>query len=223
MSQTNYQIIIKQLNNYSMNLDFNDWAKYKLINQLGFEIHRDKNLANLFTWFIFSKMGYDMKIGFSNSNIYLLANSKNRMYQVSYFRLDSKKYYVLTPKGRIRNIGKVFTYKGDYPNSNKKFSLDLAKPIKFTKNIVNKPLRFTYNAKTYRIDAKYANSLIEFYKTYPQADYRVYFDSEKSDFAYHMMYDIKPHIEGMSELEAVNFLLRLTQKSFEYKTIPSGV
>ncbi len=220
MSRIDYKILIKQLNNYSNNLNFNDWAKYQLIHQIGSKIHQDENLANLFTWFILSKMGYDMKVGFNNSKIYLLANSENKMFQVSYFTLGDKRYYVLNPDGKSGNLGQVFTYNGEYPNSNRKFSLDIKKPIKFTGNVVNKPLRFSYNNQAFKIDSKFSKALVNFYKTYPQADYKVYFDAQKSSFSYYMLSDIKSHIQGKSELEAVNFLLRLTQKSFEYKTDP---
>ena len=220
MSRIDYKILIKQLNDYSNDLNLNDWAKYKLIHKLGIQIHNDDNLANLFSWFILTKMGYDMKIGFNSGKIYLLANTQNKLYQVSYFSLNNKRYYVLNPSGKSGSLEQVFTYNGNYPNSTKLFSLDIKKPIKLTNKVVNKTIRFGYNGEMYNIDTKYSNSLVEFYKTYPQSDYKVYFDSEKQNLTYYMLKDIKPLIQNKTEIEAVNFLLRLTQKSFEYQTDP---
>ncbi len=220
MSRTNYKKLIKQINNYRDNLSLNDWGVYKLINKIGYNIYYNKSMANLFSWFIFTKMGYDMRVGYSNNNIYLLGASSSKMYQVSFFRLNGKRYYVLSPKGRVKSIGAVATYRGDYPNANRLFSLDIDRAINLNRDIAYRSLDFDYNGKMYHINAKYSKDLVEFFKTYPQGDYKIYFDAKKSIYLQSMIREIEPKIRGLTEVEAVNFLLRLTQKSFEYKRDP---
>jgi len=60
--------------------------------------------------------------------------------------------------------------------------------------------------------------VIDFYNNYPQTDYEVYFDASLSPEArYSLLNNLKPIIEGKSEVEAVNILLRFVQTAFEYE------
>ena len=60
--------------------------------------------------------------------------------------------------------------------------------------------------------------MIDFYNNYPQTDYEVYFEASLSPEArYSLIHDLKPIVEGKSEAEAVNMLLRFVQTAFEYK------
>jgi len=220
LSKVDFKSIDKQIKHYSDIFDFNDWAKYKFIYTIGLNIYNDKNKANIFTWYIFTKMNYDIKIGYKTDKTYLLARVKEDLYQVSFFNLKDKKYYILTPSGKIASIGSIYTYPSNYPNANKILSFNLNnKRIKLYTNIVSKNLTFDYQNKNYSFNVKYSKDLIEFYKTFPQSQYQLYFNSKKSlPINNTLLIELKDTIENMTEIAAVNFLLRFTQKSFKYKT-----
>ena len=219
ISKTKFQKVVNQVNKKSKELNLNDWAKYQFVNKLGYSIYQNNNSANLFTWFILTKMGYDTKVGYNKHRIYLLSTIKHSLYQVSFFNLNNKKYYILTPNGRVGNIGSVFTYKGNYPKASKKLSFYMDGNIKFYTNLKQKDLRFKYFGKQYTINTKYSLDLIDFYKTFPQSDYRIYFGKDNSiSLSNSILSQLQPLINGKSEIEAVNLLLRFVQTSFEYKT-----
>ncbi len=219
MSQTKYKKLLTQINQTSDKLNLNDWAKYQLIHKLGNEIYDDENIANLFTWFILVKMNHDTKVGYSRDKIYLLSTMKHKLFQIAFFNLKKKKYYILTPNGKVGKVGSIYTYAGDYPKADQGLSFNMNKEIKFYNNIKQKDLKFKYEGKGYSINTKYSEDLISFYKTFPQSDYNIYFDTKNSTaLSSTILVKLAPLLKGKSEIEAVNLLLRFVQTSFKYKT-----
>lgn len=219
MSQTNYKKLITQINAIKENLNLNDWAKYQLIHKLGLNIFKENNKANLFTWFILVKMNYDTKVGYGNERIYLMSTMQHNLFQVAFFTLNNKKYYILTPSGKINNVGTLFTYAGDYPKAKKELSFIMLDEVKLYKNIKTKSLKFTYDKKNYIINTQYSADLVDFYKTFPQSDYNIYFSTKNSTpLSNSILVKLMPLVKGKSEIEAVNLLLRFVQTSFKYKT-----
>ena len=219
MSKTNHKKLIKQIELQSDNLHLNDWAKYQLIHKLGINIFKNNNQANLFTWFILVKMKYDTKVGYSKNTIYLMSTMQHNLYQVSFFTLNKKKYYILTPSGKVGNVGSIYTYAGDYPKAKKMLSFTLFEELKFYNNLKTKSLEFKYNNKLHTIKTQYSLDLINFYKTFPQSDYNIYFSTKNSTpLSNSILVKLSPLVKGKSEIEAVNLLLRFVQTSFKYKT-----
>jgi hypothetical protein len=99
-------------------------------------------------------------------------------------------------------------------------SFDMNKhEISLYTNIENRELKFKYDDKIYKITTKYSKDLVEFYKTFPQSQYDVYFDNKKSPLlANSILVELKQIIKNKSEYEAVNMILRFVQTSFKYKT-----
>lgn len=219
MSATNYTKLIEQINKQEKALNLNDWAKYQFIYKTGLSIFKNKNNANLFTWFTLVKMHYDTKVGYSKDTVYLLSTIQHNLFQVSFFTLNKKRYYILTPNGKIENVGNLYTYAGEYPKATQSLSFKIPKELKLYDNIKTKSLQFTYNNKKYTIKSQYSADLVDFYKTFPQSDYNIYFGTKNSTpLSNSVLQKLAPLVEGKSEIEAVNLLLRFVQTSFKYKT-----
>ncbi len=221
ISKSDYKKLLQQINKITKDLNLNGWAKYQLIHKLGQNIYHNDNFANLFTWFILVKMNYDTKVGYSENKVYLLSVVNHNIYQMSFFTLNKKRYYILTPSGKSGSIGSIYTYAGDYPKANQKLSFSMKNNIKFYTNIKQNTLKFKYDNKSYAIKAQYSKDLIQFYSTFPQSSYDLYFSSEKSSaLSNSILVKLKPIINGKSEIQAVNLILRFVQTAFKYKTDP---
>jgi len=218
INKTKYQVLINQIKNYQKDLNLNDWATYLLIHKIGSKIYKEDNFANLFSWFILSKMHYNVKVGYNQEKIYLLGTIQHKVYQVSFFRLKNKRYYVLTPSGRVKKIDNIYTYKGRYPNTTKSLTFAFNQPIKLYGDIKKRDLTFEYDMMDFNLKASYSQNLVNFYSTFPQSDYQIYFNTTSTQTSYSLLEQLKPIIEHKSELEAVNILLRFVQTSFSYKT-----
>jgi hypothetical protein len=144
---------------------------------------------------------------------------KHNLFQVAFFTLNNKKYYILTPKGKISNVPSIYTYQGNHQEATNALSFEFNKPILLDKNIKSRTLTFNYGNKKYHLDSKYSMDLVDFYKTFPQSDYKVYYDAQNSaNIVNSLSGQLQELIKGKTELEAVNFILRFVQTSFAYKT-----
>jgi len=218
-SQKDYKSLIKQFEFHFGNMQLNDWAKYQFVYKMGMKFYGQKNKANLFTWFVLTKLGLDVKVGYNSDNIYLLSAISHKLYQVSYFHINNKRYYVLVPGGRAKGLTNIRTYRSNYSRSLRELSFKIDRPLKLDDKKILKDYSFGYYNKTYKINTIINKNLIDFYSSYPQSDYRIYFNSKVSNMTRsRLLAGLRRIIDGKKEIEAVNILLRFVQTGFAYKT-----
>lgn len=62
-------------------------------------------------------------------------------------------------------------------------------------------------------------TLIDFYRTYPQCDYSVYFNATiNNKVSSELLNTLSSYIKGKSEIEAANILINFVQTGFQYAT-----
>lgn len=220
LSKTNYEETIKQLSQYKEPLQLNDWGYALLVNSLSQVIYpKNTNEQNLFTWFILLKSGYKARIAYNSAGIYMLFPTEQKVYGAPYFTFNGSRYYSLSFDGSAKKLSAVLTYNGDYPNTDAYFNMQLNKALNTKSNTKPRKLSFHYKRKKYTINIGLDKNIIRFFKTYPQLDIGLYFNSEvNKKIATQLLTQLRPIINGKSEVEAINILLRFVQKSFKYKT-----
>lgn len=141
------------------------------------------------------------------------------MYGVSYIMVDEKKFYTVSfDKKQTLNIS-ISTYDGKYPDADDLIDLSITETPKVKTALVEKELSFVYDGVEYKIPVKYNQNAAEFFKNYPQTNLEVYFNAPLSPEAtYSLSVGLKPVLDGKTEAEAANVLLRFVQTAFEYKT-----
>jgi hypothetical protein len=162
-----------------------------------------------------NRSGYKAKLAYAGQNLSLLVPSDNTLYSKSFLDYNGLNYYVM------RDLGSqdIFTYEKDFPGSNKILDFHISSPLNFNKNLVSKSIGFNYKEKPYSLNISYNQNVIDFYKNYPQVDIEIYFDAAVSpETKETLLENLKPVVADMSEPDAVGFLLKFVQTSFEYKT-----
>ncbi|MEA2104875.1 MAG: hypothetical protein U9P79_09595 [Candidatus Cloacimonadota bacterium] len=223
ISESQFQPFISQAQHYKNLMELNDWAYYLLANTLAENIYpNSQKMKNLFVWFVLIKSGYNLKVGYNSNTIYLLAPAKQTMYGLPYLNIDNKRYFNLSFRDNTKTDQNIYTYKGNYADSNKSLDLNIYQNPNLKKDIRTKRLEFcgiNSQDRPFPVLIKYNENLIEFYHNYPQTDFNVYFEAPISGETFSSFADgLKPLLKGKSEPEAVNILLRLVQKSFAYET-----
>ena len=220
MSKADYDPLLEQLASQKKALVLNDWGYAVLVNELATQIYpSSRNRQALFTWFIMTKTGYRARIAYNDRNAYLLVPSQQQIFEVPYFTFDDVRYYAVRFDGGKYSLGKVYTYDGNYPGADNKLDMRLKARTAETNTISTRKLSFDYSGKHYNVIADYEKSRIEFLNTYPQLDLELYFDSSVSaSTANPLLQQLAKDVKGMSEQQAVNFLLRFVQTSLQYKT-----
>jgi hypothetical protein len=222
MSQTKYQAFIQELHIYKTIYNLNDWSLYLLSSQAAQKLLGNSNSnndkVNLFNWFVFSKMGYDTRVSYNDQGIYFMAHVKNKIYATSYYTYDAKRYYALGDSN-VQKLSSVYSYKGDYAQSSKAMNFAIKTPVNITDTQVTRTLNFTYNGQKHEITVPYSKTLVKLYDTHPHVYWSSYYNIESSPMtARALLSQLKVIIDGKTEVEAVNMLLRFVQYAFAYKT-----
>jgi hypothetical protein len=219
LSSSDFKPLVKQLQNTAEQLQLSDWSYALLIDKLTAKlIPNDANTQTLASWFLLIKSGYKARVAYNNHQLFLLMPTQQPLYGITYFTFDKQRYYAVSLNNTPMNVGKVFTYNGSYPNATKSFDLAL-QHYPASKEINDKKLNFSYNNKSYAIDVKYQPQVVKYLNTYPQIDIKYYFDAPLADITRQsLIAELTPLVQGKSEIEAANLLLRFVQKAFPYKT-----
>ncbi len=220
VSRADYESLIKQIDAQKGPLQLNDWGYAVLVHKIaqGIDKSRPSEQAML-TWFFLTKSGYNARIAYDSRHAYLLLPSRQQLFAAPYFTFDNVRYYALNFDGDKERLGRVFTYDGQYPGANKRLDMSLARAINTGRAEKDKHLSFKYGGHSYRVRVAYDRETVSFLKTYPQMDIGMYFIADVNQAtASPLLQQLKPLVEGKSEQEAVNILLRFVQTAFQYKT-----
>jgi len=217
-ASSDYNSLVKEVKQVSDEMNLNDWAVYLLVREISKQAHSNKDESNLLSWFIFNKLGYAVKVGLANNQIVLMHYSKEIIYATPNYSFDNRKYYVVSNYAK-GGVGRLYSYKQDYPDATKPLDLSLKTLPKFHINLKSKTLNFENYFKNYTFTYEYNQNLLDFMATYPQADYETFFNAPLEDITYaSISKDMKKYVDGMSASDAMNFVLHFVQKSFIYQT-----
>ena len=220
LSAANYEPILEQSLEIKDKLALNDWGYALMLYKIGQDIYgRKANESVLYTWFMMTKAGYQAKVGYDQEGVYLLLPTENQVFNTKYFQINGEKHYALMLDNTSETPSSIFTYDGSYPNANKKMDLNINASPKVKRSLLEKNLRFSYNGEEFEIPVSINRNVIAFYELYPLTDLDIYFDASISpESKSTLLKALAPVIEGKSETESVNILLRFVQTAFKYQT-----
>jgi hypothetical protein len=220
LSRVDYEDLLKQLDAQKKSLQLNDWAYASLIHKLAAAINNNRrNETALLSWFLLAKSGYRARVAYNDASVYLLVPSQQEMFEVSYYTFSGLRYYAVEFDGSKQKLGRVYTYDGEYPDTTKDFDMRLTSAVASNDKDERRHLSFEFEGRKYNIDVTYDRGRVKFLRTYPQLSLNLYFASGVYKVtATPLQEQLAAHMRGMSEQQAVNFLLRFVQTSLKYET-----
>ncbi len=223
VSSVNHTEFVKYTLDLKEELALNDWGYILLINSISKDIigAQHPNLVRLMNWFLLTKAGYKTKVGYDQNRVYNLFAVNGNIFDQKYYILDGEKYFPLNYNDEFQNPGSIFTYTGGHEAQVRKldFSIYEYPTITDQSESFQKTLRFEFKDRRYEFPVSVSSELISYFEFYPRTDLPVFFSASMSEPTKKQLYtQLEPILESMNELQAVNFLLRLVQTSFEYKT-----
>jgi hypothetical protein len=220
LSQTNYEPLLVQLKEQKYYRQLNDWAYASLVNKLALKVNdNQRDEAALLSWFILAKSGYRARVAYNDTSVYLLVPSQHELFEVTYFTFSGKRYYVVAFDGVKLDVGRVYTYDGEYPDAIKDFDMQVNATVASADQSEKRHLTFEFEGRQYDVDVAYDSGRVKFFSSYPQLNLNLYFGSGVYKVtATPLQKQLAVFMEGMSEQQAVNFLLRFVQTSLKYET-----
>ncbi len=217
VAKSEYEDIVASLLKIQKTMNLNDWGVYLLVRELSKKIFSNLNESKLFSWFLFNKLGYDVRVGIAQKEITLMHYSKKTLYSTPSYTFENKKFYVFSRYNKGK-IGRLYSYEKSYPEATKAFDLSLKELPKFNLSVKKRSLYFKVDAMDFHTTYTYNQNLIDFMATYPQADYETFFNAPIDAMTYTTIArDLKKHIDGMKASEAINFVLSFVQNAFVYE------
>ncbi|MEA1986935.1 MAG: hypothetical protein U9N76_05555 [Candidatus Marinimicrobia bacterium] len=220
IATTKYKKTLEYLEDNKKNLLLNDWGYVMMTYNLSKSIFVNQvNKQKIFVWFYLVKSGYDVKIGYIDNQIVLLMPSKTTIYSTSYTKLNEQRYYVINLEKDAKKVKSFYTYSDSHSASKNIIDLKLLTIPNFTDKNIEKILRFTHKGKKHNLKIAFDMDAINLMESYPQTEISIYFNIPLAQDTKNSIVDtFEPYLSGKTELEAVNFLLKLVQTSFQYKT-----
>ncbi len=223
ISNYDHRELIKYTLDVKQELGLNDWGYVLLVNDISKSIYGSKgnNLVRLMNWFILSKAGYEMKIAYDQNGVYNLFTVENNVFNQKYYTLDGDKFFPINFNEEKQTPSSIFTYSGKHGAQVRKLDLTIDQFPQFIEPSFNveKTLSFDFKGKNYKIPVTVNKQVVSYFEYYPLTDLPVFFTANFSKgTGSSLISALKKTTSEMNELDAVNFLLRMVQKSFQYKT-----
>ncbi len=223
LSKSDYQSLLKQTQFYRDRMKLNDWGYCVLLNSIAGRIFAEAhNECKMFVWFMLAKSGYQAKVGYNGDKISFLLPTSHKLYNLPYYILGKSRlrfYAVIFDPAEKPAVESIKSYDQDYPDATKAIEFAIGNPPNIKNITGTKKLKFSYIGEEHVLTVQFNKSDVEFFEWYPQTDFTLYFNASPSEAAAtSLLTQLKPFVQGKTETEAVNLLLRFVQTAFAYKT-----
>ena len=159
--------------------------------------------------------GFDVKIGYTKKNAYLLIYSQSEIFGRDYFNINNKKYYTLDEEA---GIGEMHICAEDCKLTSHTLNPDIKPALNLKSGLASRKFAFNFHDKNYEFEFSYCPQHINYLFLYPQLTYSDYLASEPGEwFDRQFQQEFKPILNSMSEYDGIQFLLSFVQHAFEYQ------
>lgn len=201
---------------------WNDWATAWFIRDYADLIVGDERSRVALTWFILSRLGYTVHVGYSGNNLVLIAPANTNVYEVPRYTLQGSSLYFYLMKGLnrgVRTMTRIQTYRSTESQAEIPLVLYYRQNPYGIPDIKERTIRFAFGSEMTEVTLSYDRNRVEFMKNYPETDPSVFFNIPPSDvFKTSIKNALSPLLDGMNQGESINMLLRFVQTGFPYKT-----
>ena len=217
LSNTQSSKLVKQAYAYKEDMNLNDWALFMLFRKVAGSLAEKKPEQRVLTWFLMNRAGYNARIAYNANDLANLLPSNTEIYASRYLTIDGRKYYLMNDFDGQQ----MYTYTADYALAHKPLDLYIHKPLLLGDENATRELNFKHNGESFAFEVNYNKNHIAFFNDYPQTDVAVFLNAPASEMLKTSLNgQLKEKVSKLGKEATVNFLLALTQKSFEYKKDP---
>lgn len=221
MAKTKFKVGVEALQTAADDLALDDWGQALLTYEyLSSASSLSHNELQLYSWFYLVKQGFDSRVAFNNGKVFLMLNVKQKLFGQKYFNLkDGKFYFVDLGQKRPISVGSVYTYDQQHADASEALNIDLSLAPNHGEADKSRQLQTKLGNKNIAIETVYNSAYIDFLDHYPQLNMEYYFKASLPDVTRDsLVSQLRPHLQGLSEQQALNLLLHFVQKSLSYQT-----
>lgn len=224
LSNSEYMPTVEAITSMKERYGLNDWAVYSLVKKISEAVYGEYGVNQIVVtqMFLLSQMKYKVRAGSAADELVLLVPFEEQVYQVSYVTDNGTDFFIFGYTPFSPNTP-LYTFTQDFSMAENVISLKFDKQMHIGGDTQYKritlPLWSEILGEDFEVPIN--DPYVKFTYEYPQSDLLTYHrsvvDSETSKA---VLRGIRMKIirEGMSDEEAVAYILNLVQNGFDYKT-----
>lgn len=218
LSDSRYDITVSTALNARKANALCDWAYMNMLQAATEKQYGKTNEAVLMQAYLMTQSGYRIRLGMSDTKLYMLVASLYDIFHLRYYVLDGTKYYNISGDKDV----KMRITKANF-DKEKSLSLQLTQLPQLSSEPT--PKRTLTSRKGVTASVSVNKNMIDFFNTYPQACFNgdqttrwaAYANTPMEKSVKEMLYPpLKKTISSMTERDAVGILLNWVQTAFEY-------
>lgn len=221
LQNTDYNVVISQIQQIGQKYQFSDWLTYRLVSAYVKQAYASASgvKREVLTGFLMIQLGYNVQMAYDQRLVHLFVATNDQLYDTPTIQIKGQSYVNLTSIDMGRNFkGGVYLITLPLTNGRKLlYFSDLSYPEQFfqTKTI---PLNFVYNNKQYSFTVDVNSGIRPIMNDSPLVDEFAYFEAVPSGaFSKSIQLELGPIIDEMEVKEALSFLAYFTRSLFEYQ------
>lgn len=223
VAETDLSATMEALETRKQRLALGDWGYYRALKEISREMYdpaagqEQENAATLWIWSMMVQSGYAARVGYNDTEVFLMLPSNERLFDRPQLYVDDQRYYIFGVEPRS-SFGSLKTYQGAHPDANRVLSFDLKTMPTLDGEVRERELSFDYDRQSYTVTVDVNPALLDFLEAYPDVELPVFFRAGMSPTARRsVVSELEPLVRDRSEVEALNLLLRFVQTAFEYE------
>ena len=213
-SRSNSNHLVDQLMDYRDLLGLGDWGYFMLVKATAASIYPENHLsADLMTWALMIRSGFDVRLAFNQSTTALLFPSENTIYSRQSVVIGQQRFYLDRPMKSMLLVA----CPNPFPDNRGIIDLKFYKSLNFRGKLAIRKVGMTWDNKKYMFALRVNPDEIRFLNEYPRTDPAIYFRAPVSNILKEdLLRQVYPVLSKFNKAEATAFLLRFVQQQFEY-------
>lgn len=216
LCSSDYKPLLAECMQIKKDLQLNDWGVFTLIKQIADAYCSKPNESIVMQQFLLNEMGYKARMArkATENEMMLFVATDCRIYARPYITLNGQEYYNLNGGNEHCQF---YMCQKDSPKARNNIGMRLHNAPNFPGAVATSTHQAKGSAATVTVSVP--KLLMDFYTSYPQCDYSVYFNAPvNSAMEKKILSSLVPLVQGKSEADAANILINFVQTAFRYKT-----
>ena len=220
LSGPDYNNTIRDCLEIRIKRQLSDWAYLNVLHKMAVACLGNSNEATLLMAYIYCQSGYQMRMGISDNRLYLLYASEHGIFDKAYFKIDGKKFYMFMADVKSMNICNV-----GFPQE---MPLSLLIPKEQLFDYAKAPQRILKSRDYPNVTLQNCvnKNAMDFYSDYPTSmindnivtRWAMYANMPLPERIKNELFPaLQSKIKGLSQLDAMQKLLRFVQTAFVYE------
>ncbi|MEQ8707083.1 MAG: hypothetical protein RIC19_24335 [Phaeodactylibacter sp.] len=221
MSTTEYEVLIRSLQQARRAFRLNDWLYYKLVKQVLRQIYGqhepvDRTLAS---WFILSQSGYDTRLTYFEDKAYLYVFTMDEVFEAPIIQDRGRSFINLSEIRTGHTKQQALYMLGFSPNPDgHAFTFTFKDLPRLRPMLKSHEISFFYKKEWYTLEVEVDENIAAYMEDYPVVAETQYLEVPMSAQLFQSLIpQMKELLKGKNEWQSAELLAAFTRSAFAYK------